>query len=414
MSGAAAAGGDLAVATVAAKSHLPFARVLARSLRERHPDVPFYVALTDEVEGCFDPAGEPFELVPIAALGIPDLRRFVFRYDRREVAVAAKAFVLDHLLERGFARALFLDADTWVTADLSPLFDALEQRSILLTPHLVEPARGPDAARRELTIAAAGAYNGGVVGVRREREARRFLAWWQARLLEHCELAPARGLHHDQGWDALVPALFDDVGLCRDPGVNVAYWNLPERPLERRGDEWLAGGRTLRLAHFSGFDPEAPANLSRHAPRPARLPDAVAELWRRYAEALLAAGWLASRAWPYGFGRFDDGSAIPDLARKLYGGLGAAATRFGDPFATERPDCFADWLTGAAAGEAEIDLARTPLWAAVLASRPDARAAFPDPSGADREGFRRWAASSGAREHGIAARFLPEPIAGGR
>ena len=36
-------------------------------------------------------------------------------------------------------------------------------------------------------------------------------------------------MHYDQRWLDLVPALFDDVHIVRDPGCNVAYWNLPER-----------------------------------------------------------------------------------------------------------------------------------------------------------------------------------------
>lgn len=398
----------LAVATVSAGSYLSCARVLARSFRAHHPDVPFFVALTDEVGERIDPASEPFDLIAPAELGIPSPRDFFFRYDRREAAVAAKAFLLSHLLDRGFERALFLDADMLVVGDLAPLFAALERSPILLTPHLLEPPHGAAPARRELAILAAGAYNGGVVGIGDGVTARRFLTWWRERLLEHCRLDPASGLHHDQGWHALTATHFDGVEICRDLGVNVAYWNLAERPLARRDGIWLAGGARLRLLHFSGFDPEAPATLSRHAQPGDSLPEEAAGLWRSYARELLAAGWRECRAWPYAFGCFDDGSAIPDLARRIYAGLGRARERFGDPFATSAPGCFADWLVGGDGGEP----ARTPLWSAVLEVRPDVRAAFPDPAGADREGFRRWIASSGAREHGIAARFLPAADAG--
>ena len=54
----------IAAATIAAKSFLPYARVVAASFREHHPGVPFFVLLADEVDGCFDPTAEPFELLP--------------------------------------------------------------------------------------------------------------------------------------------------------------------------------------------------------------------------------------------------------------------------------------------------------------------------------------------------------------
>ena len=36
----------------------------------------------------------------------------------------------------------------------------------------------------------------------------------------------AFGVYTDQRWCDLVPALFDGVKVLRDPGLNVASWNL--------------------------------------------------------------------------------------------------------------------------------------------------------------------------------------------
>ena len=48
--------------------------------------------------------------------------------------------------------------------------------------------------------------------------------------------------------------------LLRDPGFNVAYWNLPTRPVSRSATaRWSSTATPLRLFHFSGFDPDAPA-----------------------------------------------------------------------------------------------------------------------------------------------------------
>ena len=63
-----------AACTIAAKARLPSARVVATSFAEHHPGVPFFVLLADEVEGCFDPAAEPYELIGLDALALPDLR----------------------------------------------------------------------------------------------------------------------------------------------------------------------------------------------------------------------------------------------------------------------------------------------------------------------------------------------------
>jgi len=93
---------ELAVATVVAKNYVSFARVLAESFLRQHPDIPFFALLSDEVDGHFDPAAEPFRLVRQDELGIPDLPRLRARYDRRQIAVASKPYLLSHLLDRGF------------------------------------------------------------------------------------------------------------------------------------------------------------------------------------------------------------------------------------------------------------------------------------------------------------------------
>jgi hypothetical protein len=65
----------------------------------------------------------------------------------------------------------------------------------------------------------------------------------------------------------MVPALFDDVAILRNPGYNVAYWNMPSRPLSLVEGKWFAGGEPLVFFHFSGFDPKHPDVLSRFQDR---------------------------------------------------------------------------------------------------------------------------------------------------
>ncbi len=279
----------IAAGTVVAKNFLAFARVLARSFREHHPDVPLFVLLADEVDGYFDPAAEPFQLLHLENLAIPDLPRFLSQYSRQQTVVAAKAWLLSHLLDRGFHRAVFLDADLLVLGDLTPLLAPAGDPAVLLTPHLLAPLAGGDRIARELNILQSGIYNGGFLGVSDSPEARRFLAWWQERLSLHCRHAVAEGLHYDQRWLDLVPAFFEDVGIVRDPAFNTAYWNLPER-------NTLAA----RFFHFSGFNPDEPQAVTRYSRRVAMADDLV-PLFDRYVKLLEEAGWHETKSWPYAY-----------------------------------------------------------------------------------------------------------------
>ena len=58
----------------------------------------------------------------LADLDVPHFHRFRFQYTRQQAVVAAKAFLLNWLLESGFTTAVFLDADILVLAGLTPLF----------------------------------------------------------------------------------------------------------------------------------------------------------------------------------------------------------------------------------------------------------------------------------------------------
>ncbi len=376
-----------AACTIAAKARLPSARVVATSFAEHHPGVPFFVLLADEVEGCFDPAAEPYELIGLDALALPDLRTRCFRYEREQLSYALTPTLLRHVLGLGFERALFLKQESLVCGSLDAAVARLDEDAILLTPHLLEPL-DPD---RELTILQSGVYNLGFLGVADRAPAREFLAWWEARLATDCRHAVAEGLHWEQRWADLVPSLFGDVGVLRDQRINVGHWNLPERSVE-----------DVRLFRFSGYEPDAPERATRYADRLATGSlNGAGEHFERYRAALLDAGWEEARAWPYAFDRFANGEPVPAIARALHDELGAE--RFGDPFAVG-PGSFAAWLR-------EPADARWPavsrLWLELHARRDDLRAAFPAPLGADRRRFAAWARGGGAAEHGLPAALDP-------
>jgi hypothetical protein len=370
-----------AACTIAAKARLPSARVVAASFAEHHPGVPFFALLADDVDGRFDPAAEAFELIGLDALDLPDLRTRCFRYEREQLSYALTPTLLRHLLGRGFERALFLKQESLVCGPLDDAVARLDDDAILLTPHLLEPL----GADRELNILQSGVYNLGFLGVADRSPARRFLAWWEERLATDCRHAIEEGLHWEQRWADLVPSLFEGVGVLRDERVNVGHWNLPERRVE-----------DCRLFRFSGYEPDAPDRATRYADRlDTSTLNGAGEMFTRYREALLGAGWEEARAWPYAFDRFADGAPIPPIARLLHDERGGE--RFADPFAVG-PGSFAAWL------REPVDErwpAVSRLWLELHERRDDLRAAYPDPLGADRGDFARWTRHTGAREHGI-------------
>lgn len=381
---------DVAVGTIAAKHALPYARVLARSTAEHHPDVPFFVLLADEVQDCFDPAGEPFELLLLDELRIPNLPRFCFAHREHELSYASTPFLLESLLDLGFSRVLFLKQETRVVGALDRLLARLEPHSVLLTPHLLEPVGGPNRNERELNILQSGVFNAGVVGVSETPTARAFLRWWQDRVYCHCRHAVAEGMHYEQRWLDLAPVFFEDVYVERDRAANVGHWNLPERAAVEAS-----------VLRFSGFDPDRPERVTRYSTRVSMSElGTLGDAFAAYAEALLAAGWRDAQRWPYAYGAFDNGVPIPNLARQLYVELGDTVEPFGDPFRTAG-DSYFTWLNAPAEG----DGGPTRLWSHVYGIRPDVQAAFPDVADRDRDAFMAWAAEQGVAEHDVSPAF---------
>jgi hypothetical protein len=394
-----------AACTIVAKSLLAYARVLAASFLDHHPDLPFFVLIADEIDGCFDPRAEAFQSIELTDLAIPRAHTLTFRYSQQPLSYASTPFLLAHLLDRGFARVLFVKQESLILGTLDDVIEALARHPIAMTPHVLSPLDGPDRVARELNILQSGVFNVGLLGVSESVTARRFLAWWQDRVFAHCLHAVADGMHYEQRWLDLVPAYFEGAHVVRDPAINIGHWNLPERSVDVLDDPYrvLVDGRPCRLFRFSGYDPEVPHVPTRHSGRltwdtlgPAR------RVFERYASLVIAAGHREAQRWPYAYDRFDNGLPIPDFVRQLYVGLGTQSDVFGDPRATTRSDSFFEWLRGPAAPGTLVSR----LWLAIHTARVDLRAAFPDPLGADASRFVEWTALSGVREHAIPDAFL--------
>jgi hypothetical protein len=270
--------------TIAAANYLPFVRVLARSLREHAPGTRLAVLLVADERQRAAAQREGLDIVSPHELNIPALQALLQRYNRKQACAALKPALLRHLLERGCESAVFLDPDILVTADLAPVFTTVAAHALTLTSHVRKPASMFARLRHAPYLLLSGMYNAGFVGVRACEESRRFLAWWEERLRTHCLDARAAGINHDQRWLDHAVGFVGDLHLLRDPGCNVAYWNMQDLEWRSEGSAYLVDGVPLRFFHFSGFDPAVPSRVTRYLPELRAQPEPVARLFRTYAD----------------------------------------------------------------------------------------------------------------------------------
>ncbi|MEO1085219.1 MAG: glycosyltransferase, partial [Acidobacteriota bacterium] len=166
-----------------------------------------------------------------------------------------------------------------------------------------------------------------------------------------------------------------------------------------------ANGEPLVFFHFSGIRPESLDGVSKHQDR-FTLKDigGAAELYKDYAQRVIDAGYFDCRGWPYAFRGFSNGVAIPDSARAYYLEMERKQQqRFAEPFDADATPSFYDHLQ-APAGRRPDGLSR--FLEHLYRSRPELRAAFRDPTGADFAAYRGWLFDVGRHQLKLDDAFL--------
>ena len=327
---------DFAACTIIARNYLPMARVLTESWHKHHPDCPIFVLLMDSPTGYFNPDEEEFKTVLISELGIPNLNGFLFKYSILEASTAVKPYLLQHLFDSfSIKKLLYLDPDIQVFSSLATLSSRLDEYSILLTPHITSPIPNDGGVPTDHIILKAGSYNLGFLGLRNDTVTRQLLTWWTEKLYHNCIVSFARNLFVDQRWMDMVPGMFEGVGICREPGYNIAYWNLHERELEVKDGSITVNREPVYFFHFSGFNPDEPHRVSKFQDRFKQMSDIgdARLLFSDYRRQLLNKGWRETKNWKYGYDYFSNGVPIPAAARQYYWELGPDVEHLGNPFA---------------------------------------------------------------------------------
>ena len=393
------------VCTIIAKNYVPFARVLARSVAEQRPGARCFALVIDDPDGYIDPAAEPFELVEIRSLRIDSFDRMAAMYDVLELSTAVKPWLLRHLMaERGAERLLYLDPDIRLFDPLDEVEALLREHVVVVTPHLSEPMPRDGGKPSERDILESGAYNLGFLGIAAGPEADGLLDWWSDRLVTDCIVAPAEALFVDQRWMDLAPGLVDRFHVLRDPGYNVAYWNLGGRTVQRAGDGFEVNGRPLRFFHFSGYDPRVPGRLSKHQDR-IRLErePVLRELCETYGSELLANGFEEAIGWPYGWAELPGGVPLDKALRRTCREAVRAGAIDAPLFTGEGVPELLEWANGPAV-EGE-DAGPTRYLVAYHATREDLKEEMPDPTGIDGARLLAWAEVLGRGQ--IATELMP-------
>ena len=136
-----------------------------------------------------------------------------------------------------------------------------------------------------------GIYNAGFFALKNDEGGMAFLNWWKNRLIDQCYVDLKHGMFVDQKWLNLAPVFFPSVGSLKHPGCNIAYWNLHERTLTKKDNQYFVNERPLLFFHYSGYSMNQPELISRHQDRTDMKDNpALKEVFALYQQTLIKNG----------------------------------------------------------------------------------------------------------------------------
>lgn len=192
------------------------------SYHEHHgtEDTAFYVLLCGSSDG--------LDIPPYVRIVTPHEMNpwYVERIDRVGIMGGfPRCLIVDHMLNAGHESVMAFDGDTEFFDSLDDLWEVLEFNcQAIATPHrLYAPPRDGKLMCLE-QFALCGNYNVGFVGFANTPAVRKFVLWWMRESIDAPECNMSAGRFAEQGWYRFVGDYLDNVHICRDQGINYAFW----------------------------------------------------------------------------------------------------------------------------------------------------------------------------------------------
>jgi lipopolysaccharide biosynthesis glycosyltransferase len=238
-----------AVCTIISPDFLPFAQCLYASLRRYDPTAELHVLVTSEKEK--PQAIDGISFYSLSDINSEFLNELVKKYEgiNDNLRWSLKPVFLLHLLQQS-ERVIYVDSDIHFFSDYGFLFDTLELRSFLLTPHFasIDPF---DKEEKFMMNFLVGLYNAGFVGV--SRKAIPTLKWWLKACLYNTSDDTANGFFVDQRYLDMVPVIDADATIVRHRGCNVGSWNMEtyKRVIQPGGSVLINNHDPIVFIHFN-------------------------------------------------------------------------------------------------------------------------------------------------------------------
>lgn len=237
--------------TIITNDYLPFAKALHHSLTALDPTAELQVLVVDGPENlAVEPGMKLYNAQSI--LSSPLAEKIYRKYsamDRDSLRWALKPVFLNYLLEKGFSKLIYVDPDIFFAGDFSFLWEELDSKHILLTPHWTEPTPETDQENFLMSFRI-GLFNAGFIGVNKKGSPA--LQWWAEACMYAIYKNEDKAMYDDQRWLDMMPVLFPETGIIRHKGCNLGSWNIHTNKRIVRNEQVLINGEyPVIFIHFN-------------------------------------------------------------------------------------------------------------------------------------------------------------------
>ena len=239
--------GKIAALCLVSEKYLHWSKAQEATLKELEPSI-VYRRVTEQELRVFPSATQ-----------YPEVTRLLFSNRPKEVL---------KLFQEGFDEVLFLGADVYFTASFLSVLNEYTG-SALFTPHITAPMPLDGCYPTTMNVHATGQLNSDFVLWRKCDETIKFLEWQAAMMEVVCKDDIKNGHFFDQVYLSYAPYFMGSAVIFKHPGFNVAYWNLPQRRLNKGNVYRYYVNELIPLYcfQFSGFDEKRPYSLTKYSNR---------------------------------------------------------------------------------------------------------------------------------------------------
>lgn len=235
---------DRTVAILASDAYLPRLKVCIDHIRKYSPEVPINVLYFGDRE---DIVGYSDHLIVTTSLRLESFK---------DIFAARPAYMIQ-LLRQGYNSVLHLGADVIFYSPVEEIFEQYREYDAAGSPHIITPIPYDGKMPSNEQIHLTGQLNSDFILWNYTKSALTFLEWQHKELQRANADDPSRGQFFDQVYLSFAPYFIDNFHIIKDPGHNVAYFNLHERDLEN-----------AKSIQYTGYNFSTRPILSKYMRRP--------------------------------------------------------------------------------------------------------------------------------------------------